>query len=536
LSVTRRNADGALVLVGKGDDPNFQGGPQNQISSSDDMTHVVDGVIPITADLKLNGLRTADQLTLEFEYRDLPVDPRAVRACAIEYFLGNVRPDDFARGVRGELRSDAARGGIALPANVVQATYTDDFGRERSNLRFRGWADRWTIEWNSDDVPVARLECTDNTRLLLEQDAAPKLTINPKTPIDQAIADYLTNYPLFRGLAVLFSPAGTKVPTLGEALSKTKYQPKLGPNVAGGDKLKVWDYLTDVVTSIGYLIWLDDLTITIQQPRTYYSSQFSTRGDDPFRGRVLPSGRLLAHRTLVYGVNVVDQHVERNYTKHVPQNIELRCYSKLRKKTLVARFPNASSRNKWLLPGNSADEKWTVKIVHDIEDEKALRRIAQSIYEQQGRREIEARVTTKNLGSYGGGPGDPDLLDARPGDPIDLEIKLQSTGIDKNTMTDIAEAVSSNAEQRLIELGFSPGFAKAYQRSIGNIGFPRGFILRNYAISWDKVSESVKLELGLMNYTEVNMSKDLPEGEEPQPGDAAPGAEPVQVIINDTIG
>lgn len=529
LKVGRRASDGALVLLGPGDDPNFTGGPQGQTTSDDVRTHIVDGIIPVMATRKQNGPRTANQLSMEFAYGDLPLDPRAMRSVAVEYFLGTVTPEDFKRGIRGEVRSDNARGGVQLPNNVVQATYTDSNGRQRSNLRFRGWADNWAISWMEGETPIATIACTDNTRLMLEQLANPKQTIDPKSKLDQGVADYLSNYPLLRGLAVKFLPAGEEPPTLSAALTKTKWQPKVGPNTAGGGAggLKVWDYLTDVVTSVGYMLRFEDLDIIIQQPRTYYSSAFQTRGDDPFTGRRLPSGRVLQRRTMVYGVNVVDVDVERNFTKSVPQNVEVRSYSLLRKKTLVARYPSRQEgRNKKLLPGQSADEKWIVKIVHGIEDEATLRATAQAVYEVQGRREMRIKVSTSNLGSYGGGPGDPDLLDTIPGDSMDLEIARKPR---TNTITETYDGYVNDAEELLVSLNFSREFARAYQLAVNNVALPTTYVLENATDTWE--GDSVSLEFGLINYTEVNLAKELPTGEEPQPQPNAKA--PAPVVLGD---
>ena len=85
-----REIDGALVLVSRDENPNAVGSPQDQIASVDQYTHVIDSIIPITATHARNGLRTADTLSLSIEYRDLPVDPRTVRACGVQVFLGTV--------------------------------------------------------------------------------------------------------------------------------------------------------------------------------------------------------------------------------------------------------------------------------------------------------------------------------------------------------------------------------------------------------------------------------------------------------------
>ena len=36
----------------------------------------------------MNGVRTADKLELVLRWRDFPFDPRTVRACAVDFYLG----------------------------------------------------------------------------------------------------------------------------------------------------------------------------------------------------------------------------------------------------------------------------------------------------------------------------------------------------------------------------------------------------------------------------------------------------------------
>src|SRR5690606_8267629 len=99
--------------------------------------------IPTTAGLGLNGIRTADTLQLGIKYRDLPIDPRVVRSCAVEYFLGCVTADDYERGMRGMQRRDGVLPGARVPYNVVPDTFLDSYGVARTNLRFQGWVDDW---------------------------------------------------------------------------------------------------------------------------------------------------------------------------------------------------------------------------------------------------------------------------------------------------------------------------------------------------------------------------------------------------------
>ncbi len=537
LKVVQR--DGALLLVGPGDDPGAVGSSQSQQGSEDGLTHVLDGIIPITANFLRNGIRTADTSSIEIPYMELPVDPRVVRAVGVQLFMGTITADDYRRGMQGELRSTSATvSGVPVPYNVLPDYYTDPYGRQRTNLRFEGWVDDWENDWPDADSPTVSLECTDNTRLLIDQDAAPKLTISPDLPIDEAFADYLSNYPQFRGLSVQYRPEVQRgdVPVLKKIMQATKFQPKLGPAPAGGGaagKLKVWDYLTDVVGSIGHTLRFEGTQIIIQRARTLYDSRLPGRPDDPFTGRNLPSGLQLPRRLFVYGKNVQSMKFRRKFATVPSINVELRCYDTTRKKTLVARFPLKGDRVKRLNPGNSSDEKWIVKVVAGIKDEATLRILAQNVYEQVTRNELECRLVSKNLGTYGGGNEDPDALDAMAGDAID--VRVMRDGEATNSVQLASTEIATRGAEFMKQLGFSDRFARAYQKAVTHVGMPSTFRVKTMGGQFDGQNEGITLDFELMNYIEVRSDKLLPASEEINSAQAASGSA-VNVRVGDQGG
>jgi len=521
------NVDGRLVLRPKGSDANVHGSPQEQTKSDDDYTFEIGGIIPKYATISLNGIRTASTLSCELRYIDCPIDPRVVRACAVEFFLGTISEADFQRGVDGG-RREASEGSTGEPLNLIPDTYVDEYGRPRTNLRFQGWVDDWEIEWSKEGEPIVRLECTDNTRMLIDQPAPPKLVVGTKDPLDRAIATYLANFPQFRGLGVRYMPPGVEPPTLGASLARTAFKPSLGPAAGGSSKLSIWDYLTDVCGSVGHTIRFVGVDVIIQRARTLYSGAFAGRPDDPFTGRILPSGRELKQRLYVYGRNVDSLSFRRRFTTSAPTNIEVRCYNGKRKKTLVARYPLKKDRVLRAPPGNDVNDKWLVVRVSGIEDEKVLRVIAQGVYETIGRREIEVSLATKNLATFGGGNLDPDAMDVQPGDAVDVEINRD---LDAATITAIEDKVTTQAAEFLKSLGYSPAFAKAYERAATNLGVPTTFRVRRVTFDWD-VEEGITINFELVNYIEVRADKQLPEGEEIKPDDTL-GVEPVTVKVDD---
>ncbi len=536
----------AFVLRAKDEQTTHQGGtPQDQTSSSDNRTHVLEGIIPLRCTISRNGIRTADTCTIELHTLDFPFDPRVIRSCGVQVYLGCVTEQDVQLETSGGSGPNVNRshqiggnGEGALVPVVCPDEFTDDKGRRRSNLRFEGFVDVEDVEYPNGDASTVKLEATDNTRLLIDQDAPPKLTVTADQPLDVAVANYLANFPQFRGLRVEYRPAGADVPVLKKALAKSAFKPNAGPPPTGGagaggggqQKLSVWDYLTDLAGSLGLIVRMEGVTVIFQRPRTLYSSKFSGRVDDPFTGRTLASGRFVSNRLYVYGRNIEDLSFSRKITKFAPTNVEVRCYSGRKGQTLTARFPTKEDRQKLLLPGNAADEKWTVFTVSGIEDLGTLRAIAQSVYEAQGRQELGCKFKTHNLASFGGGNLDPDALDAEAGDAIEVEIHREIEGA--NSIGQVQDQVQARAENYLRSLGYGPGIAKAYGDAIGQVGLPTTFRVRSLAINWDAETEGVSFDFEITNFIEVRQSKDLPAGEEINPS-GVPGATAARSAVQD---
>ena len=524
---------GRFVLTPKGEgDTQAPGGPQGQVDGADPRVHVIDGVVPMQAEVRRRGIREADEASVSLHFADLPIDPRTIRALGVEIFMGTVTPDDYRAGVEGTTAGDTREDGGSRPLSAVPDTYLDPYGRERSNKRFSGWADEVEVEFPDGDPPTIRLECMDNTKLLADVSAPPKLTIAADLPVDEAVAQYLANFPQCAGLEVELRPLGSAAPTLKTALAKSAYKPDLGP--PGDGKSTLLDYVADTLMALGYLCWVEGVALVIQKPRTLYAGA-AIRAGDPFTGRRLPDGRVIERRTLLYGLNVKELSFSRKLGRKQAESVEVRCYSGRLKKTIVARHPGKGDRPTSATPGGQGEEKWRVVEVQGVEDEASLRAVAQAVYEASGRHELTCRVQTPCLGSLGGGNEDPDLLDVEHGDPVDVEaVRPEDFAVEADDESSFAGGSSqepSRAEAHLVRLGYSRDFARAYAESLGAVGFPTTFRVSTWAIAWDAdgggESPFMQVSGELMNYVEARMDREAPEGEEPELSE--PAVQPVAV-------
>lgn len=504
--------------------------------SEDGLTQVLAGIVPKDVSWTQNGIRTADTCSITLRFIDCPIDPRTIRSCAVEFFLGTVTPDEYKAGVEGATREFQLYKGTtyAEPMHVVPDTYVDKYGQTRTNRRFIGWVDTWSIDWGDTD-PLIHLECRDNTQLVIDQEAPAKLVIGANMPIDEAVVTYLSHFPQFAGLSVEYRPQGEKVPLLKSALSASSHKPTLGPPpslaLGANSGLSVWDYLTDVCGALGLMVRVEDTTIIIQRTRTIYSDENTAsqddknatetdgenttptysphpvqRANDPFKPR-LPNSKF---RTFLFGENVQDLKLSRAFVRNAPTNIEVRCWSTKQKKVLVGYYPSATT-GKGVLSGTPGDggleEKWKVWQVSGVEDVDTLRYIAQTVYEQLGRCELNVRLKTRNLASLGGGNSDPDLLDMRAGDSFELLVKRTEGTEVGSTLTkiDTALVAMDQGAQMMRMLGFDADFANAYARTYSDLGLQSVFKCRTIGTRWGE--DGVTLEIEGINYIEIRADK-----------------------------
>jgi hypothetical protein len=506
------------------------GGPQAQSTSSDGLTQVVAGIIPHDAKMGRNGWKQGDTLDVAFRYIDLPVDPRAFRSVAIEFYLGVLTQQQFSAGVAGQTQSiTQGQTQTAVPVNMIPDTWVDAAGNQRTNLRFQGWVDDWEYDWSAEGTALVRMKCVDNTRLLLDQEMPPQLSIDVTKPVDQAVAQLLTNFPQMQGLTVEYRPAVAQgsIPQLSGILGPAAYRPDLGGPTAskgsgtsGTNKQSVWDYLVEIMLLIGHNCRMEGTNIIIQRVRTATSKGFPPRYDDPFSGYTWADGQVHPLRTFVWGRNVMAAKCSRKYTRTARKNIEIRCYDPGKKQTLVARHPplvagNDSSgpqttnkRAVSTLPGDGGNvTKYCVYTVSGITDMNTLQKVAQHYYEGLNRGELLVKLSTRNVASYGGNNSDPDLLDLLAGDRIEYlvdRVDLSQPTAVSQSIGELEDAATqqSAAQQQLSALGFDPGFVSAYLTAFSSTSFQTQFVVKSGTLAWD-VDKGIDLDFEAVNFVEV---------------------------------
>lgn len=492
-------------------------GPQNNTQSTDGLTWDV-MAIPDSLTWSQNGLRKAATAKVVLRYVDLPFDPRLARQLAVEVLLGCVDYETAALEASGQWAGQ--------DAPIIPRTYVGPYGEPRTNVRFQGWVDDWKDSWTSDKEPAVELECSDNTQLLIDQAAPPRLVLDMTKPLDLAVAGYLANFVQFAGLTVQYLPQGDAPPVLKDVLSGTAYRPNLGPqpNKAGGasagTKHSVLDYLTELCALVGHSVRMVGTTVLVQRVRSILTNSTTPRPSDPFQPRTI-DGKTYSSRAFIYGANLEELHLRRQFRTHPPQNTEVRCYNPERKTVLVARYPKVSTdpaTQKTMvkaLPGNTQpDQKWVVVEVAGVKDQATLNRLAQEYYESLGRQELGAEWKTFNLASFGGGNTDADVLDMQFGDTVQFLVDRGRPA--RSTVNNIERFLTATqkAQQFMEQLGFSSDFAAAYARSYTNAGFQYAFRMHTMTVHWSS-DDGCEISGTGVNYVEVRADQVLPPGQEP---------------------
>ena len=500
--------DGAWKIVG------LDEGSERPQATSDDKLTVLCDIRSHRLSLDLNGIRTADTFSATIDFKDMPFDPRIVRSIAVEIYLGTITPANHAASSD---RTDGASTRSLLP----------DFDEARgiSNLRFMGWADKHVLDIPSDETAVVELEGRDFLADLLDADMPPGLVLDDTVQLDEGIAKFLATLPAARGLAIRAVGISPPVPSglrPRHARARGGAEPRRSQQA---EEASYWDYALDAVEKLGFIAYVDIVsrpgrrpqpTVIIQEPRNLLGMH-AVRDDDPFRAGRRVGDEILNVRRIVHGRNVETLTIERKFGKHRANGIEVRAFDPQTKSTRIARYPPDSARPRnttgeratHVSPGNSgADSRYTVFVVADIIDQATLERRARSIFDQVARQEVAFKIATQDLASFGGDNEDPDLLDLRSGDPIELVFARQLFDPRALTATTQAELATHDPDDRvafLVALGYPAETAAAIASRLRGEDLYPVFRTRNVRFDLDATSDqpALKVELDATNFLTI---------------------------------
>lgn len=383
--------------------------------SPDDLV-LIGSILPTSASVKRNDLRTPDEFEAEIDFADAPIDPRVVRACFVDLDIGTVSPEDYQLGITaGATRADGS-----LLSLVERGSPETIF---TSSCKFVGYVDEWTVTHDDSGGSVVKLRGRDLTQTMIGRTLDRGESLDLSKPIEMAIQELVDRSPLTRGIKVVFGqPGATKQgPVYEDALPKTRKARK-GKQAAwakANHRMSLWDHVTDVCTQIGLVPTFLGLTLFLLEPSVFFSQ------------RAKP-------RQMVYGRNLERLEFNRKVGGFKVPSVEVRCYDPTIGQTRWARAPQTKAgertsgvygtsdppkqqRANEVTPAGAAENKIQLFTLRGITDAKRLERTAASLYQQIGRQEIEGSFETSDLTSFDS-PDEGDLLSIISGDSVELLI------------------------------------------------------------------------------------------------------------------
>lgn len=385
--------------------------------------------VPKTANVMLPGFRQAATFRLMFDYRELPIDPRLIRAIGVEIFQGAVDPNDFATGMVSVDPIDGSR------RSVLKVT--GPTGIRDDLLTMAGVVDTWKMT-HDDTGSWLEIEGRDLRGIFLDSPIDLNIfrSMDLARPIHEVVADIVETHPAGEDMYVdawpdewtdnfIPSPADrdglTRPRRKANGTGATVSTPSSGPNY--------WDIITQLCTLVGGIPTFVGRNLEIRPARSIFA-QLRNPINSPFdRPRFDEDGRNFTTRRMIFGRNLKSLSFERKYTGvRVPviEVVSLDTSSKERgaAKLLVERWPpkdKALALASGVAPSGEAAQTDVIRISKPgIRSRERLLEIAKDIYEEIGRQEMGGTGETKSLASFGGSNSDPDMLHLKPGDGVEF--------------------------------------------------------------------------------------------------------------------
>lgn len=408
--------------------------------------------IPKSCNVELPGYRQAAHFNAVFDYVDLPIDPRTIRAASMEIHLGTIEPDKFAEGMQQRSPSGHRSSILETGDETLVGTF---------------FIDEWNVEHDADHSTIS-MEGRDFRGFLLDKPIAHNPAqalsllgnVDFTEPIDRVVAQILSFSELFKSVTVSTNPAewkDGKVPSPGDndLMPRARVSARKGGGHGGGapkismpaglESLNFWDLIVRMCFLVGAIPYFQGTNLVIRPTRSIFDQDRA--GIDPNIPTPFAGGRErgvdfgvdppvalfppISVRRMVYGRDIKTINFNRKFAGYQkPYAVRCICLDtsspeKGINKTVVGVYPDIhfkEARTTKVAPGGQGKpEENILNIpVPGIRDPERLKLIAQSVYEEIGRGELGGSVHTPNCASFAGDNSDPDMLKLRPGDGIEF--------------------------------------------------------------------------------------------------------------------
>lgn len=464
--------------------------------------------IPKRGSFVLPHPRQAGTFSMVLDYRDLPIDPRLVRALGVEIHLGVTSARDYAADMGGAKDPSGRARSLLRTRSGLLDPRTGNPAPRSQTLLFYGSADSWVVD-HDDTGSWVTIEGRDLRGIFL--DGKPPINVLDKIdltrPIHRVIADLIATIPYDVSIAVDVMTVESEwpngvVPSPGDIkgftrvkLGGTGTSPQAGAGGGGasGSKPSYWDLITNFCNLLGAVPYFEGTTIWVRPARSIFDTALDT-SETPFASPRFVGTDQLSVRRLVYGRNVKKLSFSRKFGGVTVPAIEVIGFDDRAKG--IARYPRGLWPPTATTAAQSKNSNDVLRIpMANIRDAARLTEVARDVYEEIGRGEIGGNAETSELASFGGDNSDPDLLRLRPTNAIEIVIDSSSTTplASKTFQAEVAEVY-----ERLGDLDAARAIVTANRGAA--VGVLDMFRVSKVQFDWGGPTDGVKIAFDFQNY------------------------------------
>lgn len=327
-----------------------------------DSAPVTYDLVPRSVEVEANTYRAADTFRLELDYADFPFDPRTIRSALVAIYMADVRS----------------------PAQQVVPT-------SREALRFVGYVDEPSTTLGEDGDSVT-LTGRDYTALFLDRPWGGEL-VNVDQPFRLVVRELLAQVPGAGGI-LLDLPTSVAGVVLADRLGRTRFAPQEGDDA--------WTVLADLCQLVGMVPVIELDTLHIRS-----ASGFGTR-----------------QAAFLHGENVQRLTFGRKQNEVRSRQIRVVSWDEATRTAREATYPRTPLilRKTIGTDGKVTSAEAAPVLTYTVAGaygELELGAIAEAIYEESARQQVEGELETRSMRDA---IGLTDLTQLRNGDAILLQL------------------------------------------------------------------------------------------------------------------
>ena len=301
-------------------------------------------VIPRSASVVRNGLRVADTVSVELDYLDLSFDPRAIRDCKIDVFMGDV----------------ANPAEPALPQSDAYRIFTGYLDQPEASLSAAG--------------ELVRLKGRDFTSLLLDKEWTDG-SIRIDRPLPMIVDEIVSGTPAAE-VSVEWDSSNVDV-VISKLVGRTRFSPK-----QNDDR---WTVLSEICGLVGLAPTFDLDVLKIVSPDLVAAS--STSGTTA---------------AFLYGGNVSELTYTRKLNSTAQHQVQVICWNETTRSTRTSVFPKTPIVLRQRRPtkgGKTVTDDAPIKTFHvrGSYTQADLDSRTERLFKESALSELEGRLETRDL-------------------------------------------------------------------------------------------------------------------------------------------